>query len=76
MLPCQLRIRQVRKNVIVQGTATVSSEPSIVYHPIPELLHDLNYARAVSDFSRADGAKRRARVLNPPGYLYPGKRKH
>jgi hypothetical protein len=29
----------------VQGTATVSSEPSIVYHPIPELLHHLNYAR-------------------------------
>jgi hypothetical protein len=27
----------------VQGTATISSEPSIVYHPIPEL-------GAVSDF--------------------------
>ena len=25
---------------------------------------------------RADGAKRRARVLIPPGYLHPGKRKH
>jgi hypothetical protein len=25
---------------------------------------------------RAGGAKRRARVLIPPGYLYPGKRKH
>ena len=24
----------------------------------------------------ADGAKRRARVLIPPGYLHPGKRKH
>jgi hypothetical protein len=24
---------------------------------------------------RADGAKRRARVLIPPGYLHPGKRK-
>jgi hypothetical protein len=36
----------------------------------------------VSDFQirvsgpRADGAKRRARVLIPPGYLHPGKRKH
>ena len=26
--------------------------------------------------SRADGAKRRARVLIPPGYLHPRKRKH
>jgi hypothetical protein len=25
---------------------------------------------------RADGAKRRARVLIPPGYLHPGKREH
>jgi hypothetical protein len=25
---------------------------------------------------RADGAKRRARLLIPPGYLHPGKRKH
>jgi hypothetical protein len=25
---------------------------------------------------RADGAKRRARVLIPPGYLHPGKLKH
>jgi hypothetical protein len=25
---------------------------------------------------RADGAKRRARVLIPPGYLHKGKRKH
>jgi hypothetical protein len=25
---------------------------------------------------RADGAKRRARVLIPPGYLHPGKGKH
>jgi hypothetical protein len=25
---------------------------------------------------RADGAKRRAMVLIPPGYLHPGKRKH
>jgi hypothetical protein len=25
---------------------------------------------------RADGAKRRARVQIPPGYLHPGKRKH
>ena len=25
---------------------------------------------------RADDAKRRARVLIPPGYLHPGKRKH
>jgi hypothetical protein len=24
-------------------------------------------------FPRADGAKRRARVLIPPGYLHPGK---
>ena len=27
-------------------------------------------------FPRADGAKRRARELIPPGYLHPGKRKH
>jgi hypothetical protein len=27
-------------------------------------------------FPRADGAKRRARVLIAPGYLHPGKRKH
>jgi hypothetical protein len=27
-------------------------------------------------YTRADGAKRRARVLIPPGYLHPGKRKH
>ena len=31
-------------------------------------------ARVVSP--RADGAKRRAKVLIPPGYLHPGKRKH
>jgi hypothetical protein len=28
------------------------------------------------NFPRADGAKRRARVLIPPGYLHPGKGKH
>jgi hypothetical protein len=28
------------------------------------------------DYTRADGAKRRARVLIPPGYLHQGKRKH
>ena len=27
-------------------------------------------------YPRADGAKRRARVLIPPGYLHPGKQKH
>jgi hypothetical protein len=27
-------------------------------------------------YPRSDGAKRRARVLIPPGYLHPGKRKH
>ena len=27
-------------------------------------------------YPRANGAKRRARVLIPPGYLHPGKRKH
>ena len=27
-------------------------------------------------YPRADGAKRRSRVLIPPGYLHPGKRKH
>jgi hypothetical protein len=27
-------------------------------------------------YPRADGAKRRARVLIPPGYLHPGKRKY
>ena len=27
-------------------------------------------------YPRAGGAKRRARVLIPPGYLHPGKRKH
>ena len=30
----------------------------------------------ICPFPRADGAKRRARVLIPPGYLHPGKRKH
>jgi hypothetical protein len=30
----------------------------------------------VLNFPRADGAKRRARVLIPPGYLHPGKQKH
>jgi hypothetical protein len=37
------------------------------------------FAISLSSFSRyhrADGAKRRARVLIPPGYLHPGKRKH
>jgi hypothetical protein len=29
-----------------------------------------------TSYPRADGAKRRARVLIPPGYLHPGKRKH
>jgi hypothetical protein len=29
-----------------------------------------------SNNPRAGGAKRRARVLIPPGYLHPGKRKH
>jgi hypothetical protein len=31
---------------------------------------------AFPHFPRADGAKRRARVLIPPGYLHPGKGKH
>jgi hypothetical protein len=35
-------------------------------------LHDKNYVNN----PRADGAKRRARVLIPPGYLHSGKRKH
>jgi hypothetical protein len=30
----------------------------------------------IKTFPRDDGAKRRARVLIPPGYLHPGKRKH
>jgi hypothetical protein len=29
-----------------------------------------------TNFPRADGAKCRARVLIPPGYLHPGKQKH
>jgi hypothetical protein len=51
--PCRLRIRQVphaHNRARIQGAATVSSEPSIVHHPIAELLHHLNYAHAVSDF--------------------------
>jgi hypothetical protein len=31
---------------------------------------------ATAYYPRAEGAKRRARVLIPPGYLHPGKRKH
>jgi hypothetical protein len=46
-----------------------------------ETLFCIAFARFVSGFQlraypRADGAKRRARVLIPPGYLHPGKRKH
>ena len=48
-LPADYALGKCLTHIIVQGTATVSSEPSIVYHPIPELLHHLNYARAVSD---------------------------
>jgi hypothetical protein len=37
----------------------------------------LGIAKKLMNFHpRADGAKRRARVLIPPGYLHPGKRKH
>jgi hypothetical protein len=36
----------------------------------------LLYDRYTEFYPRADGAKRRARVLIPPGYLHPGKRKH
>jgi hypothetical protein len=32
--------------------------------------------RLIADNPRADSTKRRARVLIPPGYLHPGKRKH
>ena len=35
----------------------------------------LRYLRKIFG-PRADGAKRRARVLIPPGYLHLGKRKH
>jgi hypothetical protein len=49
-LPADYALGKCLTHIIVQRTATVSSEPSIVYHPIPELLHHLNYARAVSDF--------------------------
>jgi hypothetical protein len=35
-----------------------------------------NVNRLAINYPRADGAKRRARVLIPPGYLHPGKRKH
>jgi hypothetical protein len=36
----------------------------------------LHYFGSSAFDPRADGAKRRARVLTPPGYLHPGKRKH
>jgi hypothetical protein len=49
-LPADYALGKCLAHIIVQGTATVSSDPSIVYHPIPELLHRLNYARAISDF--------------------------
>jgi hypothetical protein len=38
-LPADYALGKCLTHIIVQGTATVSSDPSIVYHPIPELLH-------------------------------------
>jgi hypothetical protein len=39
-------------------------------------LQFLLYINDLPNCPRADGAKRLARVLNPPGYLHPGKRNH
>jgi hypothetical protein len=39
-------------------------------------VHPLSVPSFIEFYPRADGAKRRARVLIPPGYLHPGKRKH
>ena len=51
------KTRKVQFRILMRSDAlwysdhsSSGSEPSIVYHPTPELLHHLNYARAVSDF--------------------------
>jgi hypothetical protein len=49
-LPDDCALGKCRTHIIVQGTATVSSGPSISYHPMPELLHHLSLARAAYDF--------------------------
>jgi hypothetical protein len=52
------------------------------YFMLKECLENIGYGllhaciSRILVYPRADGAKRRARVLIPPGYLHPGKRKH
>ena len=62
----------------IQGTFAQSFQGYSIH--VPALRHQFHYS--ASDVKnlignpRADGAKRRARVLIPPGYLHPGKGKH
>jgi hypothetical protein len=42
----------------------------------PPPVNRINGRPSTDNNPRADGAKRRARVLIPPGYLHPGKQKH
>ena len=51
------------------GTVGYTVDP-----PSPLRLHEPNFKRG--SFPRANGAKRRARVLIPFGFLHPGKGKH
>ena len=52
------------------------SENRSIPVPILPLQGPLIMSTRIVIYPRADGAKRRARVLIPPGYLHPGKRKH
>jgi hypothetical protein len=52
--------KDVNKYIVVDNDSLITSATN----------HTLN----LTCNPRADGAKRRARVLIPPGYLHPGKR--
>ena len=59
--------------------STAATEPYLLFNTILTIHHGIDHGYQPGLFNcnpRADGAKRRARVLIPPGYLHPGKRKH
>jgi hypothetical protein len=64
----QLSVKSKWLSAFIQPTPDMSKSSHFFAHPGP--------VKNFTFFPRADGAKRRARVLIPPGYLHPEKRKH
>ena len=61
-----------KENIALEIAAKIASVNGPLFHQFSLQESELIF----HDNPRADGAKHRARVLIPPGYLHPGKRKH